>query len=223
LFQQIFIVDGAVGGGLDIWWSRSMAARAGKSGEARGAAGAEGAPGASGVRVGGGGKAERLSALARELGKLRNFDHPEQEAALALVRTVVLQQGEIEQLFKSFGLSSSTYNILRILRHAPEGRSCSEIGLQLIARVPDVTRLLDGLEAKHLVERHRSSSDRRVVRVRITAAGLELLARIDEPLVALHKSHFSHMKRAEIQQLIELLASVRQRPGVGWSEGAAEP
>lgn len=203
-----------------------MAARAGKSGEARDArrgAGADGAPSAGGVRVGGGGKAERLSALARELGKSRNFDHPEQEAALSLVRTVVLQQGEIEQFFKSFGLSSSTYNILRILRHAPEGRSCSEVGSQLIARVPDVTRLLDGLEAKHLVERHRSSADRRVVRVRITAAGLELLARIDEPLIALHKSHFSHMKRAEIQQLIELLASVRQRPGVGWAEGAAEP
>jgi DNA-binding MarR family transcriptional regulator len=154
-----------------------------------------------------------LSPLARELGKVRPFEHAEQEAALALVRTVALQQGEIEQIFKREGLSGSTYNILRILRHAPDGRSCSEVGSQLVARVPDVTRLLDGLEKRHLIERHRSSTDRRVVRVRITSAGLAALARLDEPVLAAHRRHFAALKKSEVQQLIDLLARCREWAG----------
>jgi DNA-binding MarR family transcriptional regulator len=153
--------------------------------------------------------------LAKELGKLRPFEHPSQEAALSLVRTVAMQQAEVEALLKREGLSPSSYNILRILRHAPEGRTCSEVGSHLVARVPDVTRLLDNLERRGLIERGRSNTDRRVVRVRITPGGLEVLERLDGPVVELHRAHFAHLSEREVRELIGLLDKVRARPAGG--------
>lgn len=153
-----------------------------------------------------------LSPLARELGKLRPFEHAEVEVHLSLLRTTTRLQGDVERLFKQHGLSESTYNILRILRHAPEGRSCSEVGERLVARVPDVTRLLDGLERRGLIERHRSREDRRVVRVRITARALTVLEELDAPLLALHRQHFAHMQPSELSELIRLLDRVRASP-----------
>ncbi len=72
-------------------------------------------------------------------------------------------------VFKSFGLSAPQYNVLRILRGAGDQHlCCNEVGARMIKRVPDVTRLLDRLEQRELIERWRCDSDRRVVRARIT-------------------------------------------------------
>jgi len=66
------------------------------------------------------------------------------------------------------------------------------------------------------VRRERSQEDRRVVSVSITAPGLELLARLDAPLLALHRSVLAHMTPAEVEQLTRLLEKARQG-------GAEEP
>ncbi len=75
------------------------------------------------------------------------------------------------------------YNVLRILRGAePTGRTCGEIGERMIAREPDVTRLLERMEKASLIRRTRDSQDRRVVVTRITASGLKLLDEIEPRL-----------------------------------------
>jgi DNA-binding MarR family transcriptional regulator len=51
---------------------------------------------------------------------------------------------------------------------------------RMIDRAPNATRLTDKLIAKDLVERERCEEDRRVVYVRISPKGAELLAKIDE-------------------------------------------
>lgn len=82
-------------------------------------------------------------------------------------------------LFKPYGLSPQQYNILRILRGAKARMSMHQVKSRMIDRAPNATRLTDKLIAKGLVERERCEEDRRVVYVRISAKGLELLARID--------------------------------------------
>ena len=57
----------------------------------------------------------------------------------------------------------------------------------MIAVVPGITGLIDRLEGMGLVARERSTEDRRVVYVAITPKGLDLLAKLDEPVAALHK------------------------------------
>ena len=109
-------------------------------------------------------------------------------------------------LFKGHGLSAPQYNVLRILRGAAGAElSCHEVGARMLKRVPDVTRLLDRLETRGLIARWRSAEDRRVVRTRITAAGLELLAEIDAPLRDLIGREFAVFDAAALQRLDELL------------------
>src|SRR5262245_30589860 len=120
------------------------------------------------------------SALQLELGKINPFDSLEQEVSLNLART----QDELFQqfmiLFESKGISGSQYNVLRILRgKAGDGTSCQEVACQMINRMPDITRLVDRLEKAELVERRRTPSDRRVVLIKITKKGLDLLQCLD--------------------------------------------
>jgi DNA-binding MarR family transcriptional regulator len=84
-----------------------------------------------------------------------------------------------------------------------------EIAGRMITRVPAITGLIDRLEAKGLVTRTRSVEDRRVVFVASTAAALDLLAKLDEPLRQLHRQLVRHLSPAEQKELIRLLELVR--------------
>jgi len=93
------------------------------------------------------------------------------------------------------------------------GRSCGHIGDQLVARVPDVTRLIDRLEHAGLVTRRRTLADRRLVLVEITPKGVDVVAALDKPVADLHRSQFAHMSRSDMKELNRLLRQVRSHPG----------
>jgi len=151
--------------------------------------------------------------LQHEIGKKKPFDVPEVEAGLNLIRTVSALADDFETLFREHGISGAAYNVLRILRGAgPNGRMCHQIGTDMITRVPDVTRLVDRLERAGLAQRRRCDKDRRVVHVKITTKGLEVLARLDRPTVELHRRQLGHLTRAELAELNRLLVKARTSP-----------
>jgi len=80
------------------------------------------------------------------------------------------------------GLSMSAYNVLRILRGNPDGHPRTEIAQRMIYRRTDLTRLIDGLIRRGLVERLRGRRDRRLSVTRITPKGLKTMTRLD-PLI----------------------------------------
>jgi MarR family transcriptional regulator, organic hydroperoxide resistance regulator len=134
---------------------------------------------------------------------------PEESAFLDLVRTTdVLSRGPVRVL-KAQDLSGTQYNVLRILRGAPQGLACGEIASRMITRDPDVTRLLDRLEKRGLISRCRESRDRRTVMTRITPAGLKMLARLDEPVRAAHRKQLGHLGRKRLRALAALLRVAR--------------
>jgi DNA-binding MarR family transcriptional regulator len=158
--------------------------------------------------------------LKDEIKKRKPFESPGEEAYLNLLRTTGVLYAEIERAFKEYGISEPKYNVLRILRGARmngefngEGVPSLEIGDRMITRVPDITRLVDRLEADGLVRRRRCEEDRRVVWVEITPRGLKLLDELDEPLKRLHREQFGHMSREECIELSRLLVKLRTRPG----------
>lgn len=117
---------------------------------------------------------------------------PEQDAFVALQRAAARLMDGVADLLKPYGLRPAQYNVLRILRGAqPEELSCREVAGRMMTREPDLTRLLDRLEAAGLVRRARKDADRRVVRVSITPSGLDLLARLDGPMLELHRRQFA--------------------------------
>ena len=134
----------------------------------------------------------------------------EVEAFLNLIRSAdALSRGEAS-LLKEHGLGLTQYNVLRILRGAGDvGLTCSEVSARLIAKDPDVTRVMDRLVRQGLASRVRDRRDRRVILSSITADGLALLAKIDAPLNALHKRQLGHLSKQELTTLSELLEKAR--------------
>ena len=162
------------------------------------------------------------SLLQKELRKKRPFECLEQEVALGLLRTTDCISREGAALFEGHGISGQQYNVLRILRgHRDTGLPCQKIVAQMITQMPDITRLVDRLEASGHVRRERTEQDRRLVIVHITPAGIELLAKLDKPILDLHRSQMSHMTRAELVALNRLLEKLR-RPVTEADRGVRE-
>jgi DNA-binding MarR family transcriptional regulator len=135
---------------------------------------------------------------------------PEEVAHLEMMRTMEALTHRFAQVLKAEDLSSTQYNVLRILRGAPEGLACGEIGNRMVTRDSDITRLLDRLEKQSLVSRSRESKDRRTVWTRITPDGLELLARLDEPVRTTHLELLGHLGAKRLKLLADLLRLARQ-------------
>lgn len=141
--------------------------------------------------------------------KRRRVGCSEESAFLELLRTTDLLSRGLIQVLKAEELSATQYNVLRILRGAPEGLACGEIASRMITRDPDITRLLDRLEKRNLISRCRETKDRRTVMTRIAPEGLKLLNRLDEPVQAMHRKQLGHLGRERLRALTELLKTAR--------------
>jgi len=132
----------------------------------------------------------------------------EEAAFLTLLRVTDRLSRGLTRVLKTEDLSLTQYNVLRILRGAPEGLSCGDIGRRMITRDPDITRLLDRLERRRLISRCRESCDRRTVLTRITGEGLDVLARLDGPVHHAHRKQLGQLGKQRLDQLTEILCGV---------------
>ena len=153
---------------------------------------------------------KKLLSLREEIRQNKPFASPAQEALLALSRTTDLLQRRFAELVEPYGISLQQYNVLRILRGAgQEGTPTLEIADRMIQKTPGITRLLDKLEAKHLVRRKRCPEDRRQVLCWITEAGLRVLADLDRPAADSGQQAMTSLRASEVRTLIALLQRVR--------------
>ena len=149
--------------------------------------------------------------LQEEIRQTRPFEQIEEEAVLNVVRTAEVLQRTIADFLKRFDLSSVQYNVLRILRGAgAAGATCSQIGERLLTRDPDITRLLDRMEARGLIARGLSSADRRAVITRISGTGLTLVGSIDKPIRAMTQAKLGSFGRDALAGLVTELERMRE-------------
>lgn len=152
--------------------------------------------------------------LAAELKQNKPFRLLEEEALLNLVRTHEHVQQRQAEFFREFQITPTQYNVLRILRGAgADGHRCSEIGERMITRDPDITRLLDRMEAAGWVRRAVGREDRRTSVAHITARGLELLAQVDEPLNQVQRELLVGISAADRAELGRLLGKLLESAG----------
>jgi DNA-binding MarR family transcriptional regulator len=144
-------------------------------------------------------------------GRPRRTPCPEEAAFLDLLRTTGMLSRRPAQVLRTEDLSATQYNVLRILRGAPEGLTCGEIANRMITRDPDITRLLDRLEKRDLISRRRGAKDRRMVLTRVTPEGLAVLARLDRPVQEAHRKQLGHLGWERLRALSELLSACRRR------------
>ena len=155
-----------------------------------------------------------MVSLKLEIVQEAPFSSPEEEALLNLLRTSDYLQRAFHLKTRNWGITSTQYNVLRILRGAhPNGLTCTAIGSRMIAAEPDITRLLTRLKALKLIRQQRDSRDRRVLWTHICAPGLDLLRKMDPVIRQLPKDLLGHLKPAELSELIRLLERAREPSG----------
>jgi DNA-binding MarR family transcriptional regulator len=145
-------------------------------------------------------------ALKRRIRQAK-FDNPVHEAMLNVIVAANYIRECDDRVIESFGITLPQYNVLRILRGVhPDGHPRCDIAARMLDRAPDVTRLIDRLEEKKLVERDRSSRDRRHSITRITKRGLQLLEEMDAPMgetIAMLQRRLGAKDAKELSRLCE--------------------
>ncbi len=152
-----------------------------------------------------------LMRVLREIKQRKPFPSKGEEAAVTLMRTADVVRRAVAAVIEPHGITSQQYNVLRILRGAgADGLPTLEIAERMIEQTPGITRLIDRLERKKLVDRERRSDDRRCVYCRIAPAGLALLARLDEPVRTAADATFNTVNKRELAQLVASLDRLRE-------------
>jgi DNA-binding MarR family transcriptional regulator len=153
-----------------------------------------------------------MAGLKLEIVQEAPFSSVEEEALLNLLRTADFMQRAFHRKTRNWGVTSTQYNVLRILRGAhPNGLTCSAIGSRMIAAEPDITRLLARLKGLKLIRQHRDRHDRRVVWTHISEAGLRLLRDMDPVILKAPGELLGHLNVADLVELVRLLELARKR------------
>lgn len=148
--------------------------------------------------------------LQHEIGQTRPFRSPAQEAAIGLLLTADRVRRSFTEVLAPHRITLPQYNVLRVLRGAgPAGLPTLDVAERLIEQTPGITRMMDRLEARGWVERHRCPDDRRQVLCKLTARGGRLLAALDEPMDGADEAALDGLTRAEQRELSRLLERVR--------------
>jgi DNA-binding MarR family transcriptional regulator len=152
--------------------------------------------------------------LKAEIAQERPFSGPAEEALLNLLRTSDCLSRAMQRKTRAWGVTSTQYNVLRILRGSqPQGLTCSAIGDRMITAEPDITRLLARLKALKLIRQQRDKRDKRVIWTQISAVGLALLEEMDPMVRTFPKELLGHLGDHELNELIRLLELARRNCG----------
>jgi len=144
-----------------------------------------------------------MAALKQEIAQQLPFSSVEEEALLNVMRTADCLHRAFQHRARDWGVTSTQYNVLRILRGAePDGLPTLTIAERVIEKTPGITRMIDRLEAKGLVAREIRSHDRRCVYCRITKKGLKLLELLDRPVNDFNRKAFAALGDGELEKLL---------------------
>lgn len=107
------------------------------------------------------------------------------------------------------GISGAQVWMLASIADAPE-ITVSQLSQLLSIHISTASNLLDKLSRAGLVERLRSEEDRRVVRLRLTDAGKDVVARAPRPLTGLVFAALDKLPEASLSNLNRELGALIQ-------------
>jgi len=155
-----------------------------------------------------------MAGLKLEIVQQSPFASLEEEALLNLLRTSDFLSRAFHLKTREWGVTSTQYNVLRILRGAyPNALTCAAIRSRMITAEPDITRLLARLKTLKLIRQRRDSHDRRSVLTEISEAGLKLLKEMDPMVHRLPGELLGCLNQPELAELIRLLELARGNGG----------
>jgi DNA-binding MarR family transcriptional regulator len=131
-------------------------------------------------------------------------DHQDLRLWLRLLAcTIRVEQQVRDRLRREFETTLPRFDLMAQLERHPDGLRMSELSRRLMVSGGNVTGITDQLERERLVVRIFDPADRRVVAVKLTAAGLE---------------RFRDMAASHERWIIELLSGLDQADKAGMFE-----
>ncbi len=127
-----------------------------------------------------------------------------QSTGFLTVRTARSMKKMLDARLSEFGVTSSQHTVLSTLAEN-DGLSLSEIGKRIYLDKPAITGLADRLEKDGLVERRRTSEDRRVIRLYLTEKGQNLLQRFEKIATEVDRELVQVLSSSELNKFREML------------------
>ena len=148
--------------------------------------------------------------LRAEIKQTKPFPRRSAEALLSILRTAAIIEHHMGEALKPHGITTTQYNVLRILRGAGADGLCGrEIGERMVSHVPDVSRLLDRMEDLGFIRRVRDPDDRRHVTARITPKGLAMIEEATPSLELVERTVSAGWIASGWTRVIDVLEDVR--------------
>jgi len=132
------------------------------------------------------------------------------ETVATLMRAADLARRHMNAVVEPHGLTLQQFNVLRILRGGgSDGLPTLEVAERMVEATPGITRLLDRLEKKELIRRHRCPNDRRQHLCWITPKGLALLQKMDSAIARTHDETLKGLRSKDRVAFTRLLGAMR--------------
>ena len=125
----------------------------------------------------------------------------------ALNRVRNLLAADMHEALAGTGVTGSQVGALLLLARGRAG-SAAELAKLLCVNAGFMTRMLDGLENKGLLQRSRSREDRRVVNLTLTKAGHDVAGRLADIAPTVLHGRLSRLSRQEFDVLDRLLCKL---------------
>ena len=107
----------------------------------------------------------------------------------------------------SYGLKPVEFSVLSLIGHNPNishGQLCTELALL----PPNLTKILQKLSSKNLIQKFQPASDKRAVYLKLTDAGTQQLRELEEVVIRLERDSAAKLSDQQLDQLIQLLQKI---------------
>lgn len=140
---------------------------------------------------------------------------PEAKAELdAIVETILYLYTESRRLTKQaareVGLTGPQLTVIKLLDTLGD-LSLSSLSGRIKAQNSTVTGIIDRMEREGLVVRERSTTDRRVVYIRLTTKGRSLAKEIEVEPMEILRAVLSTLSREDTRDLMRILTKLQKR------------
>lgn len=139
----------------------------------------------------------------------RTFKSQQEKAYNNIIYTNNWLENQFKTFFNQYGITQQQYNVMKVLKtYYPTPCRANILNGKLIEKTPDISRIIERLRIKGLVDRKWKEGDRRSVDIVLTNKGMGLLFKVDSEIHRL-ENLFMRLTEAEINSLNQLLDKLR--------------
>src|SRR5262245_49341170 len=132
----------------------------------------------------------------------------------AIVETVIYLYTESRRLTKGlasqFGLTAPQLTVIKLLEQLGD-LSLSTLSERIRAQNSTVTGIIDRMEREGLVRRERSTTDRRVIYIRLSEKGAKLARQIQVEPMEIFRGALLSLSQGDLRELLRILTKLQKR------------